>query len=251
VSEKVKKNVPKDRDIREPLFMFLEETYGKIRILEEKNIGRSRADIMMVTEEALYGIEIKSDADSYTRLADQVKDYDRFFDRNIVAVGSTHGEHIIEHVPPYWGIITIEIVDGNFDFYFLRKPSENPGMKWKKKLGLLWRPELAQIQEWNDMPKYKALGKDKVCAKILERVPSKISEEMLKRQVSAVLFERDYSNVAALLKEYRKGEIEKQLEREEDPEKIKELLEKQAKAKSAGKNLGTAKKKRYRRRRRV
>ena len=51
-----------DKDIREPLFDYLEETYGKIRILEEKMMGRSRADVVMVTEDALYGIEIKSDA---------------------------------------------------------------------------------------------------------------------------------------------------------------------------------------------
>ena len=29
----------RDKDIREPLFGFLEEMYGKIRILEEKQIG--------------------------------------------------------------------------------------------------------------------------------------------------------------------------------------------------------------------
>lgn len=40
-----------DADIREPLFEFLEETYGKIRIFEEKIMGRSRADVVMVTEE--------------------------------------------------------------------------------------------------------------------------------------------------------------------------------------------------------
>lgn len=57
-----------DKDIREPLFDFLEEYYGKIRIIEEKQIGRSRADIMMVMTEAVAGIEIKSDADTYTRL---------------------------------------------------------------------------------------------------------------------------------------------------------------------------------------
>ena len=58
----------KDKDIREPLFYFLEEKYGKVRILEEKNIGRSRADAVMITEDALFGIEIKSDADTYARL---------------------------------------------------------------------------------------------------------------------------------------------------------------------------------------
>ena len=38
----------RDKDIREPLFDFLEEMCGKIRILEEKQIGKSRADIVMV-----------------------------------------------------------------------------------------------------------------------------------------------------------------------------------------------------------
>ena len=69
-----------DRDIREPLFDFLEETYGKVRILEEKTMGRSRADAVMVTESGLYGIEIKSDADGYARLARQIGDYDLYYD---------------------------------------------------------------------------------------------------------------------------------------------------------------------------
>ena len=76
-----------DKDIREPLFDFLEETYGKNRILEEKRTGRSRADVVMVTPKALYGIEIKSDADTYARLAGQVKDYDKFYDYNIAVNG--------------------------------------------------------------------------------------------------------------------------------------------------------------------
>ena len=40
-----------DKDIREPLFDFLEGMYGKIRILEEKQMGKSRADIVMVLPE--------------------------------------------------------------------------------------------------------------------------------------------------------------------------------------------------------
>ena len=49
----------KDKDIREPLFDFLEEQYGKTRIIEEKTMGKSRADVVMVLEEELVGIEIK------------------------------------------------------------------------------------------------------------------------------------------------------------------------------------------------
>mgnify|MGYP000830087893 CR=1 FL=1 len=57
-----------DKDIREPLAFYLEELYGKNRILEEQVMGQSRADLVMVVHDALYGIEIKSDADSYARL---------------------------------------------------------------------------------------------------------------------------------------------------------------------------------------
>ena len=97
-----------DRDIREPLFEFLEDSFGKIRILEEKTMGRSRADIVMVTDKGLTGIEIKSDKDTYVRLKSQIKDYDKYYDRNIIVVGSSHALHVEEHVPQYWGIITVE-----------------------------------------------------------------------------------------------------------------------------------------------
>lgn len=242
----IKKEILKDKDIREPLFNFLEDTYGKVRILEEKTVGKSRADILMVVPDALYGIEIKSDADTYTRLADQVKDYDKYFDYNIVVVGSTHGEHTHEHVPPYWGIITVEIVDGAFDFYILRAPQPNPKMKWKRKLELLWRPELAQIQSWNRMPKYKGLSRVHAADKIIELMPEIISEETLRKQVSDILFERDYSKVKEVLKEYRKSEIDKLLEKETDPEKRMELMERK---KTLAKKLVPQNTRRYRRRR--
>ena len=36
----------------------------------------------------------------------------RFFDRNYVVVGSTHGHHIREHVPEHGGVITVEETEG-------------------------------------------------------------------------------------------------------------------------------------------
>ena len=52
-----------DKDIREPLFEFLEERYGKVRILEEKTVGSSRADVVMVIPDKIVGIAV-----SYTHL---------------------------------------------------------------------------------------------------------------------------------------------------------------------------------------
>ena len=127
----------KDKDIREALFDFLEIEYGKIRIYEEKMIGKSRADAYMVVDNALVGIEIKSDADTYARLEGQIKDYDKYFDFNMVVVGSSHGLHVEEHVPEHWGIITVEEVEGQPDFYILRKPQPNSKVDVSKKLELL------------------------------------------------------------------------------------------------------------------
>ena len=190
-----------DRDIREPLFDYLESVYGKIRILEEKRTGRARADVVMVTEHALCGIEIKSDNDSYTRLAGQVKNYDLYYDYNIVVAGSSHGIHIQEHVPSWWGIITVEDVDGALDFYYLRKPQPNPKVKPKRKISILWRPELANIQRKNALPAYRRKSKQYVQAVLLDRVP----EDLLWEQVCEELFQRDYTTIEEQLADYRKG----------------------------------------------
>lgn len=194
-----------DKDIRNPLFDFLEERYHKIRIIEEKQMGRSRADIVMVTEDAVFGIEIKSDADTYTRLQRQVRDYDRFFDFNFVVAGSRHALHIEEKVPGWWGIITVEKIEDQADFYMLRSPGENPKILWKKKLSLLWRPELAHIQEINQLPKYKQKSKAFVIEKIIEKVP----QDILTKQISDELFERDYNEIEEIIREYKAGRLEK------------------------------------------
>ena len=190
-----------DKDIRESLFDFLEERYGKTRIIEEKQVGRSRADVILVRPLDLSGIEIKSDADTYARLKRQVKDYDRYFDYNYVAVGSRHGAHIAEHVPPWWGIITIEQEEAGVDFYILREASPNPSRCLRAKLSLLWRPELAHIQKINQMPKYREKSKAFVIEKILSLVP----EQLLQEQISHELFERDYTTIEESIRQYRKS----------------------------------------------
>ena len=189
-----------DKDIREPLFDFLEERYGKIRILEEKTMGRSRADVVMVTPEVIAGIEIKSDADTYARLGRQVKDYDLYFDCNYVVAGSTHAAHVHEHVPPWWGIISVELWEDKVDFYVVREAGRNPKVNPERKISILWRPELSHIQELNGMAKYRDKSKKFVQKKILEKVPA----EFLQKQMCQELFERDYTLIGDTIREYRK-----------------------------------------------
>ena len=197
-----------DKDIREPLFDFLEESYGKIRIIEEKQMGRSRADVVMVLPEALCGLEIKSDADTYARLGRQVRDYDQYFDYNYIVAGTKHAHHVEEHVPDWWGIITVELEEGRPDFYLLREAGENPNINWKRKMGLLWRPELVHIQERNQLPRYRQKGKDFVIDKILQ----KVTKEQLYRKIRDELFERDYTKIEEDIRAYKKEALLKQLQ---------------------------------------
>lgn len=189
-----------DKDIREPLFSYLEEIYGKIRILEEQVMGQSRADAVMVVPDALYGIEIKSDADTYARLERQVKDYDLYYDYNYIVVGTKHAEHVREHVPGWWGIITVENEEDHTDFYMLRQPEKSPLLDLKHKIEILWRPELAHIQEMNGMHAYKQKSKRFVADKIVETVPV----DVLSVQLSEELFERDYTKIWDTIQTYRK-----------------------------------------------
>ncbi|MCR4585025.1 MAG: sce7726 family protein [Lachnospiraceae bacterium] len=179
----------RDADIREPLFDYLEEKYGKIRILEEKVTGRARADVVMVTPGLIYGIEIKSDADSYARLEKQVKYYNWYYDRNILVVGSKHAAHAAEHVPEWWGIYSVEAVGEKTDIYELREASVNPRVKDHRKITILWRAELNRLLKLNKLPVYHSRNKEAAGKRLLDNVPG----ELLWPQVCEELFQRDYS----------------------------------------------------------
>ena len=255
-----------DKDIREPLFDFLEEFYGKIRIFEEKVTGISRTDALGVIDGQLIGFEIKSDRDTYARLKRQTADYDLLCDVNYLVVGKSHRKQADQHIPAHWGIICVyeedetenempevdsaaylkekmrqeevesrgkertvsdtEIIPditgedtseinmaaGTMEAKLSQKekkriiveidqiPGVNPNVRIERQLDLLWRPELATLQEWNEMSKYAQRSKAFVREKILERVPG----DVLKCQITDLLFERDYEALLAQIREVQK-----------------------------------------------
>lgn len=195
-----------DIDIREPLFDFLDEKYGKNRIFEEKIMGRSRADVIMIVEHEIIGLEIKSDADSYERLKRQARDYNKFCDKNYIVIGKSHLKHVSEHIAASWGIICMQQqrTDGRavVEIVEVRSAQQNPKCRLENQITWMWRPELARIQEKNRLPKYKAKSKQFVQKVLLERV----EPELLKRQMIEELFERDYTLWNEEMEKYRNGE---------------------------------------------
>lgn len=173
-----------DKEIREPLFDYLDERYGKVRTIEEKIIKNSRADVIAVVEGELIGFEIKSDSDTYTRLKTQIKDYELFCDKCYIVVGEKHIQ-VESHVPDHWGIIFV-----NEENVIVERDAEkSPRVKIFNQLDLLWRSELAAIQEKEGIPKLASTKR----RLIYERLIDTAGEPTIKHDLTQQLFERDYT----------------------------------------------------------
>lgn len=191
-----------DEDIREPLFDYLEDRFGKVRIFEEKIIGKARADIIALTNDAIIGIEIKSDVDSYERLKGQVRSYNHYCDCNYIAVGRTHEKQVAKHIPKEWGILVVFLDDGKVTVTEKRPAQENLKMKKDCQITMMWRPELQRLLAKNHLPKYKQKSKRFVQLKLIE----KMDWPLLKSQMCEELFERDYTLWNEEMEEYTKTE---------------------------------------------
>ncbi len=178
-----------DADIRDALCEFIAEKFGEVRFFDELGIGRSRADLLMISRTAFYGIEIKSDADSYSRLPRQIKDYDRYCDYNIIVAGATHVQHVQEHVPEYWGIIITDEEQDKADFYELRQPRLSPRVTLNYQLKLLWKREMADIQRRHKLHMY--LNKSRSFRE--KYILDSLEPQILKYELIEQLFNRDYS----------------------------------------------------------
>ena len=68
-------------------------------------------------------------------------------------------------------------------------PQLSPKVKLTNQMGLLWKRELAVLQEENGLYKYS--DKSKMYRK--KYLMESVDKELLKKQMLEVLFERDYS----------------------------------------------------------
>ena len=173
-----------DKSIRKILISYLQAQNREIRIYQEKSIGTSICDVMAVTDK-LTGYEIKSDCDNYSRLDEQIKAYNKFFDENYIVVSDKHLKSAFSRVPGFWGIICIRENDITVE----RKASQNIIVSRRKQLSVLWKIELKNLLIKNNLPIYAQKEKGYIADKICETVEA--SE--LGSQIANELMHRDYS----------------------------------------------------------
>lgn len=173
-----------DKEMRSILIEYLAINNKEFRIFQEKSIGSSVCDLMLVTDR-LSGFEIKSDSDNFERVERQVAAYEQFFDENTLVVGGSHLRAAQEKVPESWGILCIE----RHNVVKVRAAAKNKKVSVQKKLSVLWRMELKNLLTENNLPAFTYKTKEFIIDRIADSVPA----ERLARQISHELLTRDYS----------------------------------------------------------
>ncbi len=172
-----------DKEIRRILIEYLSATNRTYRIFQEKSIGSSICDVMLVTDK-LCGFEIKSDSDNFARIKRQIDAYVAFFDENTLVVGATHVEDAIAKMPSDWGIWCVE-KDG---IKVIRVATGNKKAEIKQQLSVLWKIELQNILLKNRFPAMRTKPKDEIIKKLIV-----LPQNALKKQIVQELLARDYS----------------------------------------------------------
>lgn len=118
-------------------------------VVEELGLehGACRVDIAVVNG-FLHGYELKSDADTLSRLPFQIDAYSKVLDRATLIAGERHIDAAIGLLPDWWGIkVATRGSRGAIHIETVRPVSNNPAASPVHIAQLLWRDEVIAILE--------------------------------------------------------------------------------------------------------
>lgn len=182
----------KDEQMRSILFEFYEDRGKRLRFFEEFRLGKkTRADAVLVTETELIGFEFKSDKDTLNRLPHQVRDYERFCDRNYLVTGQKYRDRAFSEIPEHWGVYCV-YMDSNEQLQLecLREACPNSKrMRLHNQLRLLWRSELIPIIRKHKLGAVSTKNK----LELVRTMEHSLTKEVQKAELTDALLERDYT----------------------------------------------------------
>lgn len=185
-----------DRDIRRVILKHV-SNYKHVKVSEEVPTysGKARADLIAINGH-INAYEIKSDYDSLDRLNNQIKEYDKSFEKNNIITGFKYIEKVSEIVPSYWGIIQVikNKKSGKLSMDNVRLAKMNPNIDFVSMLGLVDANNLKKIIITNDIYIKANLDTKEVrnafkyeLISELDRRLSKTQKDILKRHVRTEL----------------------------------------------------------------
>jgi hypothetical protein len=117
------------------------------RVFEELPVerGAARVDVALIGRR-LEAFELKSDADSFARLHNQIHAYNRVFDRITLVTGPSYTVAALQLMPSWWGIKRAERSrDGTLTLVDVREASDNTHQESHSLAMFLWRDEAISI----------------------------------------------------------------------------------------------------------
>lgn len=181
----------KDNDIRNILLLELNKRHSTeedIKIVNEMGIihGQSRIDVAVI-DGILHGYEIKSESDTLLRLSNQIRDYNKVFDRMTIVVQRNYLEKVRSMIPKWWGIMLVTRSKEEIRIREIRKGRVNPEVDPFALSHLLWRDEALHILKERGLQKgYLSKPRDILYKRICES----LSIEEIKFTVNQQLKQR-------------------------------------------------------------
>lgn len=173
----------RDAHVRVVLLEELRRTKPQTRIVEEMVLfsGESdaRVDIAVLGRE-LHGFEIKSAADTLTRLRRQEAVYSACLDRVTLVVDQSHCVDVeaLKLIPSWWGIVeVVRVGPSRLRLRPTRKALRNPTPRAEAFVRLLWQSELQSIL----LAQGKRFEKRSTCASLRQQLVSEVPHLVIRR----------------------------------------------------------------------
>ncbi|WAS89390.1 sce7726 family protein [Corallococcus sp. NCRR] len=160
------------------------------RVVDELGLchGYVRVDVASISADCLHGYELKADRDTLSRLPTQAEHYGAVMDRCTLVTGGAHLQEALQVVPPWWGVLRVEVDLFGLRFEQLREARVNPAPDPLATCRLLWRDEaLAFLEELGAARGVRGKPRDALYARLVEVAPV----DQLRAHVRQVLLKRE------------------------------------------------------------
>jgi hypothetical protein len=139
----------------------------------------------------LAGYEIKSDADSLSRLPRQTRAFSTVFDRMFVVTTERHIDAVKAKVPKWWSVLLLSSSVNDPPFVTVQAGSANPSLDTEALLHILTRAECMSVLESHGLADG---SRSKSRREIVQRIMSGFTPGRIKVAVRTALKERARRN---------------------------------------------------------
>jgi hypothetical protein len=182
------KIVLNDPTIRKKLKNYLKALPVKPRVIVDElhvHKGNAIADVVAIYNEP-HCFEIKGETDNVNRLLKQGKFYDLVFKKISLVTTENHLKKALNVIPEHWGIL---IASNNEDIVKLshhRKASSNPFFVKEIALLTLWKQEMLDVSNNNDIKLPKKMNKQE----LVNEIASNLTLKKVNTEIANSLFNR-------------------------------------------------------------